>query len=263
MNMELHKKASEAFGNLLVVMDELREQCPWDMKQTIHTLRNMTIEEVYELVDAIDRNDWEHIEEELGDVMLHLIFYARIGMEESKINASSVINGLIEKLKRRHPHIYDKENMAQELTTSEAVKINWEKIKLSEGKKSVLEGVPNALPAMMKSLLIQKKVKQVGFEWKKTEDVWAKVEEELDELKVAVNSGNENNQEEEMGDLLFSLINYCRFIQVDPEKALEKTNQKFINRFKKIEILAQNNNNNIAELSLEDQDALWKIVKKQ
>lgn len=255
--------AANAFANLLVVMDELREQCPWDQKQTIHTLRNMTIEEVYELVDAIDHNNWKEIEEELGDVLLHFVFYSRIGEEEKKLDAASVINLLIAKLKRRHPHIYDKENMQQELKTAEDVKANWEKVKLSEGKKSVLEGVPKALPALMKSLVIQKKVKQVGFEWKQTEDVWNKVEEEMAELESAVESGNEAHQEEEMGDLIFALINYCRFLKIDPEKALEKTNQKFIDRFKKMEVLAFEGGSNIAALSLEDQEQLWQKVKKQ
>ena len=242
-------------------MDELREQCPWDKKQTIHTLRSLTIEETYELVDSIDQEDWKGIKEELGDILLHLVFYAKIGSEQQQFELEEVINGVCEKLIHRHPHIYGDVKVADE----EAVKRNWEQLKLKEGKgkKSVLEGVPSSLPSMVKAWRIQEKAKQVGFEWESKEDVWKKVEEETAELKEAIASNNPAAIQDEMGDLLFSLVNYARFLQVDPDKALESTNRKFINRFQAMEMIAKASGKELATMSLTEMDAIWNEVKKQ
>lgn len=250
-----------AFARLVNIMNELREQCPWDRKQTIHTLRSMTIEEMYELMDAIDKSDWVGIKEELGDLLLHLLFYSKIGAEENQFQLEEMINGICEKLIVRHPHIYGDVKVADEA----AVERNWQKIKAAESKpgKSALEGVPVSLPAMVKALRIQDKAKHIGFEWENKEDVWKKVEEEIGELKEAMAINNQAEIEAEFGDILFSLVNYARFLQVDPEAALEKTNRKFISRFKAMETISLNNGNQLADLSLEQMDAIWNRVKKQ
>jgi MazG family protein len=256
----MEQKAT-AFLRLIKIMDELRAQCPWDKKQTIHTLRSLTIEETYELVDSIDQEDWKGIKEELGDILLHLVFYAKIGSEQQQFELEEVINGVCEKLIHRHPHIYGDVKVADE----EAVKRNWEQLKLKEGKgkKSVLEGVPSSLPSMVKAWRIQEKAKQVGFEWESKEDVWKKVEEETAELKEAIASNNPAAIQDEMGDLLFSLVNYARFLQVDPDKALESTNRKFINRFQAMEMIAKASGKELATMSLTEMDAIWNEVKKQ
>lgn len=248
-----------AFLRLVKIMDELREQCPWDRKQTIHTLRSMTIEETYELVDSIDQEDWKGIGEELGDLMLHVLFYSRIGSEQNRFQLEDVINGICDKLVLRHPHIYGDVQVENE----EDVKRNWEKIKVSEGKKSSLDGVPRSLPAVVKAMRIQEKAKQVGFEWENREDVWKKVEEETAELKTAIEQDQHDAIAEEFGDLLFSLVNYARFLRIDPEAALERTNRKFIQRFQQMESIAGAEGQKLTDLSLEEMDAIWNRVKKQ
>ncbi len=247
-----------AFLRLVKIMDELREQCPWDRKQTIHSLRILTIEETYELVDAIDQNDWKGIKEELGDILLHLLFYAKIGAEQNQFQLEDIINGIADKLINRHPHIYGDVKVNNE----DDVKRNWEQIKLKEGKKSVLEGVPASLPAIVKAVRIQEKSKQVGFEWENKEDVWKKVEEESNELKEAIEANDQEEIAAEFGDLLFSLVNYARFLHIDPEAALEKTNRKFINRFQQMEIIVGLEGKSLADLTLEEMDAIWNKVKK-
>jgi MazG family protein len=247
-----------SFLQLVKIMDELREKCPWDRKQTIQTLRSMTIEETYELADSILDDDWNGIKEECGDLLLHILFYAKIGNEQNKFTLQEVIQGISEKLIKRHPHIYGDVKVNDE----EDVKKNWEQIKLSEGKKSVLSGVPKTLPAVVKATRIQEKAKQVGFEWENKEDVWKKVEEETNELHEAVSSGNTDEMENELGDLMFSLINYARFLQIDAETALERTNKKFIDRFTKMESMAAAKGKQLAEMSLEEMDALWNEIKK-
>lgn len=249
---------ADSFLRLVKIMDELREQCPWDKKQTIDTLRPLTLEETYELADAITANDWKGIREELGDLMLHILFYARIGREQGQFTLDEVINGICEKLIFRHPHIYGDVKVADE----EEVKKNWEKLKMKEGKKSVLSGVPPSLPAMVKATRIQEKAKQVGFEWDNKEDVWKKVEEEIGELKEAIDLGSQQKTEEEFGDVLFSLVNYARFLQVDAEGVLEKTNKKFIHRFQKMEAIAAEKGLQLQDLSLSEMDAIWNEVKK-
>lgn len=252
-------QTADAFLRLVTIMDELREQCPWDKKQTIHTLRSMTIEELYELVDAIDANDWKGIKEELGDLFLHLLFYARIGREETQFVLDDVLTGIAEKLIRRHPHIYGDVEVKDE----EEVKKNWQKIKAAEGKEtqSVLEGVPKSLPAVVKALRIQEKAKQIGFEWENKQDVWAKVEEEMNEFTAAVKKNEKDEMEAEFGDILFSLVNYARFLQIDPEAALEKTNQKFIRRFRFMEKKAGEKGLTLDNLSLSEMDELWNAAK--
>lgn len=240
-------------------MDELREQCPWDRKQTIHTLRSMTIEETYELADAIDANDWKGIKEELGDMMLHILFYSKIGAEQQQFVLQEVIDGIAAKLIHRHPHIYGD----VKVNDAEDVKRNWEQIKMKEGKKSVLSGVPQSLPAVVKATRIQEKAKQVGFEWDNREDVWKKVQEETGELLEAVQSEKKEAIEEEFGDLLFSLINYARFLQVDAEAALEQTNKKFMYRFQEMEKMAAEKGLQLANMSLEAMDELWNEIKKK
>ena len=240
-------------------MDELREKCPWDKKQTIHTLRSMTLEETYELADAITEEDWTGIKEELGDLLLHIVFYSKIGTEQNKFTLDEMIDGICEKLIIRHPHIYGQVKVENE----DDVKRNWEKIKLQEGKKSVLSGVPPSLPAIVKALRIQEKVKQVGFEWEKKEDVWKKVEEEISELKEAEEQAEQGYIEEEFGDLLFSLVNYARFLKIDPETALEKTNKKFIKRFQQMEQLAETNEKGLSEMNPDELDVLWNNVKQK
>lgn len=256
----------EAFARLVNIMDDLREQCPWDRKQTIHTLRQLSIEELYELADAITEEDWKGIKEELGDLMLHILFYAKIGSEQNQFTLQQVLDGVAEKLIARHPHIYaSADNNGQLLAVNDEddVKRNWEKLKLKEGKKSVLSGVPKSLPATVKAMRLQEKARQVGFEWDNREEVWDKVEEEMDELKEAIALGDQDKTEEEFGDLVFSLVNYARFLQVDAENALEKTNKKFIRRFTQMEELAAAQNRMLADMSLAEMDALWNSIKKQ
>ena len=252
-------QVAERFMDLVKIMDDLREKCPWDKKQTIETLRPLTIEETYELTDAITNNDWKGIKEELGDLMLHLLFYAKIGAEQNQFTLQEVLEGISEKLIYRHPHIYGDVKVNNE----DDVKKNWEQLKMREGKPSVLSGVPEGLPAVIKATRIQDKARQVGFEWDNKEDVWKKVEEEMGELHEAIAHKNINHIEEEFGDVLFSLINYARFLQIDAEGALEKTNKKFIFRFKLMEEAARNNGKNLADLNLEEMDALWNEIKKQ
>ncbi len=244
---------------LITIMNELREKCPWDKKQNIHTLRQQTIEETYELVDAITDNDWKGIKEELGDLLLHIIFYSKIGEEQNQFSIQEVIDAVCEKLIIRHPHIYGDVTVADD----DEVKRNWEQIKLKEGKESVLSGVPKSLPAMIKAMRLQEKAKQVGFEWENKEQVWDKIEEEKNELLEAVNTGDTMQIEEEAGDLFFSVINYVRFLNVDAENALEITNKKFISRFAQMEKLAKKNGNNLASMSLNEMDEMWNKIKKQ
>ncbi len=248
---------SKSFLELVEIMDTLREKCPWDKKQTIHSLRSNTIEELYELVDAIIEEDWKGIQEELGDILLHVLFYAKIGTEQGHFTLQDSIEGISKKLIHRHPHIYGNVKAEDE----ETVKKNWEQLKLQEGKKSLLEGVPNSLPAMVKAFRIQQKVKQVGFEWENKEQVWDKVEEEIVELKHEIKVGDQQKMEQEFGDVLFSLINYARFLNIDPETALELTNKKFKHRFELMEIYANKHGLNLAEMTLAEKDALWQKMK--
>ena len=249
-----------AFGRLLTIMDELRAGCPWDKKQTFESLRYLTIEETYELSDAILENSPKEICKELGDLMLHLVFYARIGSETGDFDIKDVLDGIAEKLTSRHPHIYSDVQVADD----EDVKNNWEKIKLKEkGRKTVLGGVPNSLPAMVKAFRMQEKARGVGFDWKETEQVWEKVNEEIGELQQEVARGDVAAMEKEFGDLLFSLVNYARFIGVNPEDALERTNRKFMRRFNYIEAQARKNGNALHQLSLEQMDAFWNEAKKE
>ena len=249
-----------AFERLLTIMDDLREKCPWDKKQTLESLRHLTIEETYELADAIIDNDLNELKGEIGDLFLHMVFYCKIGEEKNAFNVTSVLNGICDKLVHRHPHIYS-DTIA---TSEEEVKANWEKLKLKEGKTSVLEGVPKSLPAVVKAQRIQEKVKGVGFEWEEKEDVWAKVLEELNELEYEVNTQESSSKiEDEFGDVLFSLINYARFIGVNPENALAKTNNKFIERFMLMENLLKENNIEITSTTLETMDSYWEIAKNQ
>ena len=250
---------SKGFLGLVEIMDTLREQCPWDKKQTIHSLRSNTIEELYELVDAIIDEDWKGIKEELGDMLLHVLFYARIGREQGAFTLEEVIEGISKKLIHRHPHIYGDVKVNNE----EDVKKNWEQLKLQEGKTSLLEGVPNSLPAMVKALRIQEKVKQVGFEWEHKDQVWDKVQEEMHELKVEVDANDKEKMESEFGDVLFSMINYARFLNIDPETALEKTNKKFKHRFQLMEAHAKENGLDLATLSLLEKEAIWQAMKKK
>jgi MazG family protein len=248
-----------AFERLVTIMDELREQCPWDRKQTIQTLRQMTLEETYELADAITEEDWKGIKEELGDLLLHIVFYARIGREQGRFTIDEVINGICEKLITRHPHIYGD----VKVNNDEDVKRNWEQIKLKEGKKSVLEGVPKTLPALVKAMRLQEKAKQVGFEWDHKDQVWEKVEEELAELKEAEEQGDPKKVEEEFGDLLFSLVNFARFLRVDAENALAVTNNKFISRFTQMEERAALKGRSLNDMTLTEMDALWNEIKQE
>lgn len=255
----MNEKIAVAFLKLVKIMDELREQCPWDRKQTIHTLRSMTIEELFELVDAIDEKNWAAIKEELGDLLLHILFYSKIAKEQNAFALDEMINGISDKLIKRHPHIYGDTIVKNE----DDVKRNWEKIKGEEGKKSVLEGVPRALPAIVKALRLQEKTKQVGFEWKNKEDVWKKVEEESQELQEAIKAGDSSEITAEFGDLLFSLVNYARFLRIDPEAALEQTNKKFIYRFQEVEKMAAKAGKQLGDMSLSEMDALWNEAKKK
>jgi XTP/dITP diphosphohydrolase len=252
-------QTEESFLKLVRIMDELREQCPWDRKQTIHTLRSMTIEETYELTEAITNEDWQGIKEELGDILLHVLFYSKIGTEQNKFSLQDVIEGICNKLIVRHPHIYGNVKVNDE----EDVKKNWEKIKMKEGKASVLSGVPPALPAIVKATRIQEKAKQVGFEWENKEDVFKKISEEMNELQEAIAANDAEHIEEELGDVLFSMINYARFLQTDAETALEKTNKKFIRRFSEIEKRAAQKGKTLSDMTLAEMDELWNEVKKE
>ncbi len=248
----------EAFNRLLDIMDELREKCPWDQKQTLESLRHLTIEETYELADAILDNDLEEIKKELGDVLLHLIFYAKIGSEKKAFDIADVANAISDKLVSRHPHIYSDVVVKDE----KEVKQNWEKLKLKEGKKSVLEGVPKSLPSVVKASRIQEKVAGVGFDWEQPEQVWDKVQEELAELHAEVKNKNQENIESEFGDVLFSMINYARFIGVNPENALERTNKKFIKRFQYLEEAAKKEGKQLSDMSLVEMDVHWENSKE-
>ncbi|AXO81548.1 nucleoside triphosphate pyrophosphohydrolase [Olleya aquimaris] len=249
----------KAFDRLLTIMDELRAQCPWDKKQTMETLRHLTIEETYELGDAILNNDLEEVKKEIGDLMLHMVFYAKIGSEKNAFDIADVCNSICEKLIHRHPHIYGDVKVENE----EDVKRNWENLKLKEGKTSVLEGVPNSLPALVKASRIQEKVAGVGFDWEKPEQVWEKVEEELNEFKVEVDKGDADAMEDEFGDVLFSMVNYARFLNISPENALERTNKKFKKRFQYLEAQAKAINKELKDMTLGEMDVFWEEAKKQ
>lgn len=248
----------KAYDRLLTIMDELREQCPWDKKQTIQTLRHLTIEETYELGEAILENDLNEVKKELGDLLLHIVFYARIGSETNDFDMADVANDICEKLISRHPHIYGDVKVADEAE----VKQNWENLKLKEGKKSVLEGVPKSLPAMVKANRIQDKVSGVGFDWEEPQQVFEKLKEELEELQHEVTEDNSEKIEQEFGDVLFSMINYARFLKIDPESALERTNKKFIRRFQYLEDKAKLQGKTLKDMSLAEMDVYWNEAKK-
>lgn len=250
---------ADSFLRLVKIMDELREQCPWDKKQTIHTLRQLTIEETYELTDAISEENWKHIKEELGDLLLHIVFYSKIGTEQGQFTIPDMINGVCDKLIARHPHIYGDVKVDDE----EDVKRNWEKLKMKEGKTSVLSGVPKGLPSLVKAIRIQEKAKQVGFEWENKEQVFEKIEEEIGELKEVVQTNETDKIEEELGDVFFSLINYARFLQIDADNALERTNQKFISRFTQMEQEAMGEGKQLVHMSLEEMDSIWNRIKQK
>lgn len=249
---------ARSFDRILQIMDTLREQCPWDQKQTIHSLRQLTIEETYELVDAITDSDWKGIKEELGDILLHIVFYSRIASEQDQFDIGDVIEQVCNKLVHRHPHIYSDTKVGSD----DDVKRNWENLKLKEGKKSVLGGVPSALPAMIKALRLQEKAKQVGFEWEVTGQVKEKLQEELGELDEAIHRDHESDIEAEFGDVLFSMINYARFLNVDPENALERTNKKFIRRFVKMEEQLTLTGKPLTDFSLAEMDDAWNEIKR-
>jgi XTP/dITP diphosphohydrolase len=248
----------EAFNRLLDIMDDLREKCPWDKKQTFESLRHLTIEETYELGDAILDNDKLEIKKELGDLLLHIVFYAKIGSETNDFDMADVANSICDKLIERHPHIYGDVVVEDE----EEVKRNWEKLKLKEGRKSVLEGVPKSLPALVKASRIQDKVKGVGFDWEESHQVWDKVQEELNELHEEVKAGNQDKMEAEFGDVLFSMINYARFLKINPEDALERTNKKFMKRFMYLESKAGELGKNLSEMTLAEMDVFWEEAKR-
>ena len=255
--MNSRQEQLQALDRLLTIMDELREQCPWDKKQTLQSLRHLTIEETYELGEAILENDLEEVKKELGDLLLHIIFYARIGSETSDFDIADVANTICEKLINRHPHIYGDVDVNDE----EDVKRNWENIKLKEGKKSVLEGVPQSLPALVKANRIQEKVAGVGFDWEKPEQVFEKLKEELGELEAEVKTAHLEAIESEFGDVLFSMVNYARFLGVNPENALERTNKKFIGRFQYLEGKAKEQGKSLKEMSLAEMDVFWEEAK--
>lgn len=251
-------KQLQAFERLLIIMDELRAQCPWDKKQTIETLRHLTIEEVYELGDAILDNDLDEVKKELGDILLHIVFYSKIGSETNAFDIADVCNSISDKLIERHPHIYGD----FEVNDDEDVKRNWEQIKLKEGKKSVLEGVPISLPALVKANRIQDKAAGVGFDWEEPHQVWEKVEEELQEFQNEVRLNHIDKIENEFGDVLFSLVNYARFLNINPENALERTNKKFIKRFQYLESKAKELNKSLHDMTLAEMDVFWEEAKK-
>lgn len=252
------KKKTKSFARLITIMDQLREECPWDKKQTLESLRYLTIEEMYELSDAILDNNMEEIKKELGDLLLHIVFYARIASETNSFDISDVINGVCDKLVHRHPHIYGDVKVKDEVE----VKKNWEKLKMKEGKKSVLEGVPKSLPAIVKSFRIQEKVRGIGFDWDNKTQVWDKVLEELEELKIEVENGDKRRIESEFGDVLFALTNYSRFIDVNPEDALERTNKRFVNRFQIMEKLIKEKNLSLDQMNLQEMDVYWEKAKE-
>ena len=256
--MNTRAQQLKAFDRLLTIMDELREQCPWDKKQTIQTLRHLTIEETYELGDAILDNDLQEVKKELGDVLLHIVFYAKIGSETNDFDIGDVLTSVCDKLIHRHPHIYGDVKVKDE----EEVKRNWEKLKLKEGNKSVLEGVPKSLPALVKASRIQEKVAGVGFDWENSQQVWEKVEEELGEFQDEVKLGNQEDMEAEFGDVLFSLINYAKHLNINAENALERTNKKFIKRFQYLEQKSKDLNKNLEDMTLKEMDVYWEEAKK-
>lgn len=256
--MHTREEQLAAFGRLLDIMDDLREKCPWDKKQTLESLRHLTIEETYELGDAILDHDLVEVEKELGDLLLHIVFYAKIGSETNDFDIADVAHSICDKLINRHPHIYGDVVVENE----EQVKQNWEKLKLKEGKKSVLEGVPKSLPALVKASRIQDKVKGVGFDWEEPHQVWEKVQEELNELQVEVLNQNQDKIEAEFGDVLFSMINYARFLKINPEDALERTNKKFIKRFQYLESKATEIGKPLSEMTLAEMDVFWEEAKK-
>lgn len=245
-----------AFERLLNIMDDLREKCPWDKKQTLESLRHLTIEETYELADSIIENDLKSLEGEIGDLLLHMVFYAKIGSELNAFDIESVLNRICDKLVHRHPHIYGDTIVQDE----EEVKANWEKIKLQEGKKSVLEGVPNSLPSLVKASRIQEKVRGIGFDWDNRDQVWEKVQEEMNEF-LEVLDKDQNKAEEEFGDLMFSLVNYARFVNINPENALARTNKKFVDRFKLMEDRIQNDQLSLSDMNLKEMDKYWEKAK--
>ena len=256
--MNTRQQQLDAFNRLLDIMDDLREKCPWDKKQTIQSLRHLTIEETYELGDAILDNNLHEVKKELGDILLHIVFYAKIGSESNTFDIADVANEICEKLIHRHPHIYSDVVVEDE----EQVKQNWEKLKLKEGKKSVLEGVPKSLPALVKASRIQDKAKGVGFDWEEPHQVWDKVEEEIQEFKEEVKTGDSEKIEEEFGDVLFSMINYARFLKINPEDALERTNKKFIKRFQYLEEKATYSGKSLVDMTLAEMDVFWNEAKK-
>jgi XTP/dITP diphosphohydrolase len=256
--MNTRQQQLQAFNRLLDIMDDLRAKCPWDMKQTMESLRHLTIEETYELGDAILDNDLQEIKKELGDILLHIVFYAKIGSETGDFDIADVANTICDKLIHRHPHIYGDVKVENE----EQVKQNWEKLKLKEGKKSVLEGVPKSLPALVKASRIQDKAKGVGFDWDEPHQVWDKVQEELAEFQDEVKGGNTEKIEAEFGDVLFSMINYARFLNINPEDALERTNKKFIKRFQYLEGKAAELGKPLADMTLAEMDVFWNEAKK-
>ncbi|MBW8243268.1 nucleoside triphosphate pyrophosphohydrolase [Muricauda oceani] len=256
--MNTRSEQLAAFDRLLTIMDELREQCPWDRKQTMQTLRHLTIEETYELGDAILDNDLEEVKKELGDILLHIVFYAKIGSETQDFDIADVANGICDKLINRHPHIYGDVKVENE----EQVKQNWENIKLKEGKKSVLEGVPNGLPSLVKANRIQDKVAGVGFDWEKPEQVFEKLKEELGELQEEVEANDTDKMESEFGDVLFSMVNYARFLKINPENALERTNKKFIKRFQYLEQKAKEAGKSMSDMTLAEMDVFWDEAKQ-
>lgn len=257
--MNSRKDQLKALDRLLTIMGELREQCPWDKKQTIESLRHLTIEETYELGDAILDNDLEEVKKELGDLLLHIVFYAKIGSETNDFDIGDVANEICEKLISRHPHIYGDVVVAD----ANEVKQNWEALKLKEGKNSVLEGVPKSLPALVKANRIQDKVAGVGFDWEEPQQVFEKLQEELEELQHEVSENNKEKMEAEFGDVLFSMINYARFLNIDPENALERTNKKFIKRFQYLEAKAKEKGKTLKEMTLSEMDVYWEEAKKQ
>jgi len=256
--MSSKTKQTEAFKRLLTIMDDLRKQCPWDKKQTFDSLRTLTIEETYELADAVLDNDLPNIKKELGDLLLHIVFYAKIGSETNNFDITDVINSICEKLIFRHPHIYSD----VKVSSADDVEKNWEKLKLKEGKTSVLQGVPKGLPAMVKAIRIQEKVAGVGFDWEQPEQVFEKVKEEIAEFQTEVKAENKDKMEKEFGDVLFSLINYARFLDINPESALERTNKKFIKRFQFLEAKAQKISKPLKDMSLKEMDVFWEAAKK-
>lgn len=256
--MNSRQQQLKALDRLLTIMDELREQCPWDKKQTMETLRHLTIEETYELGDAILENDLEEVKKELGDLLLHITFYAKIGSETQDFDIADVANEICDKLINRHPHIYGDVDVAN----ADDVKRNWENIKLKEGKKSVLEGVPNSLPALVKANRVQEKVAGVGFDWERPEQVFEKLQEELGELQEEIKANNSDEIESEFGDVLFSMVNYARFLGINPENALERTNKKFIHRFQYLETKAKELGKSLKEMTLQEMDVFWEEAKK-